>query len=354
MNVLAGYGSGDSDAENAASPPTKSPAYAEAKNPTDKPRDVGGKKVKKLDISFLPPEIQAALARGDNMSDSDSEGEGGAAKATNNSSSVPSTGRGAPVDRTRSMLDSLPKPMRDRDAAAVVHSTHRPLTTPSFVTADASQDRNDPRSRIIGSVNSVNGSSRGVGSNRHDGFVFPVRANVCTAPPTQAAVLGPEIGPVMDTSMYSGGYPTHSSSNSAPSQGDRVSSRPQQQSLSAPAMMNDGSGKKSRKRDREIQLELMNGNVGAVEQSQFVDVSTKGRGWDSSTYQEQKKREAEVASMFGQKAGANMISQPTKQQSRKHQINALAMSAASAELELMEARGARAKSKSETQAKYGW
>jgi hypothetical protein len=54
------------------------------------------------------------------------------------------------------------------------------------------------------------------------------------------------------------------------------------------------------------------------------------------------------------KTGGNLIAAPTKTQNKKHQINSLAMSAASVELELMEARGARSKSKSETQSKYGW
>jgi proline-rich protein PRCC len=45
---------------------------------------------------------------------------------------------------------------------------------------------------------------------------------------------------------------------------------------------------------------------------------------------------------------------PSKVQKRKHQINSLAVSAAERELELMEARGNSMKTKSQTQAKYGW
>ena len=45
---------------------------------------------------------------------------------------------------------------------------------------------------------------------------------------------------------------------------------------------------------------------------------------------------------------------PNKTQKRKHQINSLAQSAISRELELMEQRGKGNLSKSQTQAKYGW
>jgi proline-rich protein PRCC len=48
------------------------------------------------------------------------------------------------------------------------------------------------------------------------------------------------------------------------------------------------------------------------------------------------------------------VFKPSKVQKRKHQINALAASAAERELELMEKRGQSYKTKAQTQAKYGW
>jgi len=48
------------------------------------------------------------------------------------------------------------------------------------------------------------------------------------------------------------------------------------------------------------------------------------------------------------------VYKPSKVQKRKHQINSLAYSAAERELELMEKKGNSNKTKSQTQAKYGW
>ena len=57
---------------------------------------------------------------------------------------------------------------------------------------------------------------------------------------------------------------------------------------------------------------------------------------------------------FGQGAGENQIAQPSRVQNKKHQINSLVLSAAQMELDLMDARATRLRSKAETQAKYGW
>jgi len=76
--------------------------------------------------------------------------------------------------------------------------------------------------------------------------------------------------------------------------------------------------------------------------------------WDDTKYREQKQRQEELQNMFGNPGGNKMIAQPTKNQNRKHHINSMVFSAAEAELELMENRARRSKSKSETQAKYGW
>jgi len=48
------------------------------------------------------------------------------------------------------------------------------------------------------------------------------------------------------------------------------------------------------------------------------------------------------------------VYKPSKIQKRKHQINSLAYAAAERELELMEKKGSSLKTKSQTQAKYGW
>jgi hypothetical protein len=71
MNLVGGYGS-DSESDVPSGPAAPNPAPLETK----KPQQVAARKIKRLDISFLPPEIQAALTRGDSTNDSDDEGIG--------------------------------------------------------------------------------------------------------------------------------------------------------------------------------------------------------------------------------------------------------------------------------------
>lgn len=327
MNVLAGYGSGSEDSGDdavplaAAAPPATSAPHAKA-------AIAGGKKVKKLDISFLPPEIQAALVRGDHMSDSESDGEQPARKSVTETSSSATRAATAASERTRHMLKQLPKPQRDTDSCQL---SAAPKAQPLIALSGGSADVADSPPRSCYDYSS--------GSGKNVSYAPPARVSVCAAPPLRNLPSAVQTGqlPLPSSAILGAAPPPHQQHYSAP-----------------PSSASATNSKSSRKREREIQQELLNGNVAVVQQSKFVDVSSDGKGWDSSTYNERQRREAEVASMFGQKAGANMIAQPTKAQNRKHQINSLAMSAASVELDLMEARGARSKSKSETQAKYGW
>jgi len=56
--------------------------------------------------------------------------------------------------------------------------------------------------------------------------------------------------------------------------------------------------KKSRKRDRLIEQELMHGNLSVVETANIVDVEASLEPWDSSMYGEQQKRELQLQSVF--------------------------------------------------------
>ena len=110
-----------------------------------------------------------------------------------------------------------------------------------------------------------------------------------------------------------------------------------------------------KKRDRRIEAELLNGNINIIEDKSYV-VSGHS-SWDKNKYLERQKNEEQVNNIYhfgGTNGGAKIIAQPTRLQNRKHQINSLAMAAANVELEMMEAKGARNKTKAETQAKYGW
>ena len=85
-------------------------------------------------------------------------------------------------------------------------------------------------------------------------------------------------------------------------------------------------------------------------------ITAQAEKWDPLRYGEQRRKEEQLQSAFslGIKGSEKMIAQPTKLQNRKHQINSLVYKAAEVEFELMEMKGARNKTKSETQAKYGW
>ena len=105
-----------------------------------------------------------------------------------------------------------------------------------------------------------------------------------------------------------------------------------------------------------MQQELLSGNIDAIQQASVLELQANIEPWNPDLYGEQQKREALLSSAFnfGQKGGDSMIQQPTKVQNRRHQINSLAFNAAQIEMELLDAKGARMRTKSETQAKYGW
>lgn len=81
MNILSSYGDSDEDEDECVSTP--SPAVAAVRTTTSTAKtttstkttsaSTGGKTTKKLDISFLPVAIQEALARGETGNDSDSD-----------------------------------------------------------------------------------------------------------------------------------------------------------------------------------------------------------------------------------------------------------------------------------------
>jgi 23S rRNA pseudoU1915 N3-methylase RlmH len=78
-----------------------------------------------------------------------------------------------------------------------------------------------------------------------------------------------------------------------------------------------------------------------------------GSHWNSSKYEQQKQLEVEVNASFNI-GGSHGLSQPNKQATRKHQISSLAFQAAKTQLSLLESKATRAKTKYETQSKYGW
>jgi hypothetical protein len=101
-----------------------------------------------------------------------------------------------------------------------------------------------------------------------------------------------------------------------------------------------------------MEAQLLHGNMDAVN-----SIETSGTfvsqpaAWDRYKYEERQAQEQEVSRTYN--IGQN-IQQSNRLQNRKHQINSLAVAAANTELEMLDAKGRRSKSKSETAAKYGW
>ena len=108
-----------------------------------------------------------------------------------------------------------------------------------------------------------------------------------------------------------------------------------------------------KKRDRELEQQLLSGNLAALPDDAPTMEMNANHQWDATKYTDQQQREAMIFKEFGVTQQKN-LAQPTRQQNRKHQLSSLAIKAAQVELSMLDARGSRMKTKSETQGKYGW
>eukprot|EP01041_Mallomonas_annulata_P003733 gene3733-7416_t len=320
------------------------------------------KRSKKLDVSFLPVEIQKALARGTQANDSDSDDDG-SISINKSSSSIsgnllamlpqPKITQGQNINVTLEQLASRePKEiLRNSKSTEAVYSSSHQLDQDN-----SDDDEND-------------------NSHHYDGIAHSTPrlnyAQTVTVPKeltntfisTRTITSAPDVscpGAPRET------YPPQSSTTRLPpptivqiqnqtiqntTTYNQIQSKMRAE-ISAPAQR----GKTSRKRDRDIEQELLQGNISAVEEAlPCVQLQANVEPWNPYLYGEQQKREAQLTSAFnfGQNGKDQMISQPTKLQNKRHQINSLAFNAAQIELELLDAKGARMKTKSETQAKYG-
>lgn len=365
------------------------------KDSTDKHNKPLRKKKKKLDISFLPESIQTALARGDTNRDSDSEGEAGSTTRPPSKTHQPNV---------PALLMMLPKPKNDESmvsterahivAGAVVKSKEDEDYRES-----PSRDKSNDSNRVV-TVDDASSDSE----SDNDQTIMP--DPYPALPPTSALPLPKPVSqglsskptwvpktslpsfssaPDMTSTIHvaptsSAHIPAYSASSSSQLQhgsnaqllSDSSSSSSSgnytqslcsshgYSSLSSSTTVKGNPPRKSvaanRKRERDIHLGLLQGDVSVIEmEGNFIDVRPTNE-WDNSAYMAQQERQRELQSMFNfsEKGGDKMMSQPTKLQNKRHQINSLAFSAAESELELLEARGRQMKTKYETQAKYGW
>jgi hypothetical protein len=373
MDLLGDY-SEESDEENSPKE-TKVIETLVKKNqmiePTATPAGKKTKKKKKLDISFLPENIQAALTRGDTAGDSDSDQE-----ETSVISHTPVSHEAFPAHE---LLSKLPKPKASSNMTELgnpkkkpeifvsksetenkpVESVYSPISLPQSVHVESASDSDSDTDdvAVVSSVPSIPTS----------GFV-PQVVEVSPSPSTSSSVF---TEPPITLPSFEYSAPTHnpqyssvfnpyhpSISATAPSTSNAtISSLPQQKKSSKTNSF--------RKRDREIESSLLRGDTSLLDPmtgsddlkggAQIIDVQ-HNHEWNADYYYNQQKRQKELQTIFNfkQNGGDKMLSQPTKLQNKRHQINSLVMSAAESEFELLEAKGRQMKTKYETQSKYGW
>jgi hypothetical protein len=160
--------------------------------------------------------------------------------------------------------------------------------------------------------------------------------------PSLSAAAGPALGPAAGPPVgcdYSNYYPDPSAYVAADGAPNLSEDFP------------DGAVPK-RQRQRQLENQFMAGNLNAIGAGAAPTFRPQQQ-WDSSVYLAQQQLEAQSRAKFATGKGGS-AAMPTKNQSRKHQINSLAAQAADMELIMLENQGKRTKSKSETQMKYGW
>jgi hypothetical protein len=367
---------------------------------------------KKLDISFLPAAIQSALTRGEGLEDSDDSDDDRAAAARSKAAAVAAYGSSSSSKSKASMfLAALPKPKEDVSMAENADST--PVSTSRHVALSPRQSEEYCADEKDAKTSERQSSKYGTEEVNTDGAPSllpeaPLDASKSGAPPEPAATTLP----IYSSGCYSSGYISTPRIVSAPIVSAPVVAAPKVSAATAPVFTAaspssyalhstplepsrpgtvtdigpcvypdiaqypvmsysvssssafhsppsvsfpnaEADAKPSRKRERELQQALYSGDVSVIDNNvNIVNVSAATtHHWDSMKYMDQQKREAEVNKMYGL---TGSVAIPTKVQNRKHQINSLAVQAASAELDLLEARTQRSKTKSQTQAKYGW
>lgn len=299
MDQLAGYGS-DSDTEDCSLrqvPPRND-------NTTDSSKSSGKKK---LNISILPQEIQDALAKGLDDSDDESPKPKTSSFRVNNINSD-------------DLLAKLPLPtnlLSNNSSSKDLSVDEEPLnggkieaTRPNALFSEYIVRK--PQSMAFSSVSNGNESSN------MSSFADPELSLASDRASNLSSSLG------IPSSDINNVYGISSASSN------------------------------KRKRERDLEQQLASGNLLVANHIVSHDVNFEQFKWNQIEYDNQTKREQELREMYSGGAQAGGGVQPSKLQNRKHQINSLAMKAAETEIKMLEVKANRVKTKSETQAKYGW
>lgn len=291
MNLVGNYGSDEEDEEvedvqkfDKITSFTKTDAQTRVEEPKKREH----RKKKRLDVNILPPEIQMALTRGDSLYDSDEEDNPKLGGSLQSSEVKPKTFK----EGGSALLSLLPKPQNSSYDSQLSQQQIQPSKT------------KDKKSEVGGGVGE---GYHHLGEERSQDDYIPTESQY--RPLLKRSGLDRPI-----SSNFEGNYFDQSLSIE-----DQLGHE----------SFDDVSGKK-RRRDRELEIALLNGNLSAVTNKvgQIQEIQSKaGDAWDSTRYDDQRKRESMVQSSFnlGQN---NLFTNPTKLQNRKHQINTLAIQAA--------------------------
>lgn len=414
MNLVGGYGSdSDDDGAPAAQPQHKLPTQRDASGASS--QSTGGqnvqqqRRVKRLDISILPPEIQAALARGDSSRDSDDEEVTSIVRKAATSKDAGVTSQQCPLlgilpaPKSKEELLSQPPPVAE-SGTKVSNTSAAPAPSASsskfvFGFSNTETKRVPVSTGAVKDAKTNNASDQNnpVGVDAAQDEVDDVLPNLpwmdtkaakrskqvklflnaavtllttlwCTMiqdrpAPFSVGLDVPTKVPVIPRGPTAAFVPTPAPLQAAPAipqlsyeeylQQQEDLERPHQHVDTGSAVPVQDGGALRKRKEREFELQLMSGDLTGLDRSGAVQEISIQHEWNEMAYTEQQRQQQEVQRGFG--IGTNkMLSQVSKAANRKHQLSSLAIKAAETELAMLEKRGARNLTKSETQGKYGW
>jgi len=364
MDLLGGYDSGsdsnedfkvDNSKHSSSSSSSSTTAATTAATAHVSSSVSAGKKVKKLDISVLPAAIQIALQRGDDADDSDDDYDDDMeiyhgevkSKSSKNASSNDS-------NSYNKLLSQLPQPVK------VGVGQGKGSVGKSVKSANPDADKNSvpaaAKIEITIDTRVHNTTMPEEESGHHSLFTFAPTSSTNTNPSSghQTMHLPTTTAPVSTRPVRN-----DASNNEFSNSMYNVANIKQQQHTlsSSNDTYNEGLGEvnmaSSSKRKREIEQQLMNGNISVVENSasQLFDVSGGNVDWAQEKYMDKKAIEKQILSQYHVNDGT--MKQITAVNGRRHQINSLVANAAKTELQLLE-KGGGGHRKADTRAKYGW
>jgi hypothetical protein len=324
------------------------------------------KKKKTLDISFLPQEIQDALLKG--VDDSDSEDE----KQRGNNTQMSSDKLPPGSDPLLSLLPppkSSPKASSSNKPSMLSSSSVSSSTVPS---SSSSGEHGLKQSYISSSqhgISSLLSKSVSASSVDSDSVGFPFSSAV------PLSITSNTASKANITMLINPNFNYHDSDEEEPD--DRANSRARiQQSSSSSSsasaysasLFDDNSSSLSkqeqflqkRKREREIEHSLLAGDTSLLDDDNIAsevtlrDVIAPSLSWDALGYAAKQEQEQAIINKYTGDGNVKGMMQPNKLQNRRHQLSSLALKAAETEIALIDAKTIKTKSKRQTQAKYGW